>query len=631
MLDLMRRHASSWLIKVALGGVIIVFVFFFGWGGPKDRQQNFVAKVNDTVITDEQFYSVYDSELEKIRLRFEGRVPGDLVEKLNLKKTVLQEMVNRVVLGQEAKKLGFFVTDEDLVRDIRLNPMFQRDGVFDEALYRAYLSNIKMGTTAFEESRKQDLLAQQVVKLLTDGVKTDPEEINRLWHFQNDKLVLAALVVKPPEIKETPDPKAVEAYYKKHQAKYEIPPSLNLQYVAFSWKDAKTGLAVSEQDALDYYKEHPREFLVPEKIHLRHILLTVPEGSTPEQVEEIRKKAEAIRARIEGGEDFAKVAEQESQDEATKKSGGDLGFLARGTVAPELEAIAFKLPHGKVSEPIPTRQGLELIRVDDQTPEAEIPFESAKEKIVAKLIEEKARKKVNEEADVFYEQVYRSEDLQSAAKKFDIPLHTADRVMRATGIPDLGADPKIMDEAFQLRTGEISNLLRIGDMFVVLKVLEKNKERLPSLDEVKESVEVEVRKDEAVKVATKKAEEIIAALQKQPGDPEAVAKQFGLEWMKLDPVSRTSEFVTHLGNSPEVAEMLTSVTTISPLFPAPLRVPDGVAVVRLASVEKADEAQYQKEAPLFEKWVLEVRQTDFLKGWLRVFQEQSKITMREKL
>jgi len=164
VLDLMRKHASSWLIKVALGGVIIVFIFFFGWGGPGERRQNHVAKVNDTVITDEQFYAVYESELEKIRLRFKGGMPADLVEKLNLKKTVLQDMVNRVILGQEAQRLGFFVTDEDLVRDIRFNPMFQRDGVFDEELYRRYLSTIKMSTAAFEESRRQDLLAQQVVE-----------------------------------------------------------------------------------------------------------------------------------------------------------------------------------------------------------------------------------------------------------------------------------------------------------------------------------------------------------------------------------------------------------------------------------------------------------------------------------
>lgn len=631
MLDLMRRHAQSWLIKLALGGIIIVFIFFFGWGGPGGRQQDYVAKVNDTVITDEQFYAVYESELEKLRFRFKGAIPAELVEKLNLKKSIVQDMVSRIVLVQEAQRLGFFVTDEDLVRDIRTNPMFQRDGAFDESLYRSYLRDIKLSVAGFEDSRRQDLLAQQVVRLLTDGVKTDPEEINQLWHFQNDKLVLSMLVIKPEEVKERPDPKAVEAYFKKNQAQYEFPASLNLQYVVFSWRDIQKGLSVPENEALAYYQTHPKEFLIPEKIHARHILLKVPPEASAEQKEEIRKKAEAIRSRIESGEEFEKVAQQESQDEATAKNGGDLGFFSRGTLDPELETVAQKLAPGKVSDVIATKQGFELIRVDARTPEVEIPFASAKERIEAKLLEEKARKKVNAEAENFYEQVYRTEDLEGPAKKFGFEVHNAERVTRSSGVPELAEDPKIMDEAFQLRTGEVSNMLRSGDKYVVLKLVDKAKERLPNLEEVRSTVEKDFLKDQALKAATKKAEEVIAAIQKQPNDAEGVAKNLQLEWVRLDPISRTAGSVPQLGSSPEVSDMLTSVTPAAPLFPSPVRVPDGVAVVKLASVEKASEDQYAKDAPMFEKWVLEVRQTDFLKGWLRLLEDQSKITIREKL
>jgi len=631
VLDLMRKHARSWLIKIALGGIIIVFIFFFGWGGPGGRQADYVAKVNDTVITDKQFYDVYESELEKMRLRFKGAIPAELVEKLNLKKSIVQDMVSRIVLVQEAQRLGLIVTDEDLIRDIRTNPMFQRDGAFDEGLYRNYLTTIKMTVAGFEEQRKQDLLAQQVVKLLTDGVKTDPEEINRLWHFQNDKLVLSMLVIKPEESKETPDAKALEPYFKKNQAQYEVPASLDLQYVVFSWRDIQKGLSVPEQDVLAYYQSHPKEFLVPEKIHARHILLKVPEGASKEELEEIRKKAEAIRARIESGEEFEKVAEQESQDVATAKNGGDLGFFSRGTMDPELEAVAWKLAPGKISDVIATKQGFQLIRVDAKTPEVEIPFESAKSRIEAKLLEEKARKRINEDAENFYEQVYRNEDLAGPAKKFGFEVQSAERVTRGAAFPDLMEDPKIMDEAFQLRTGEVSNMLRSGDKFVILKVLAKNKERIPSFEDVQSRVEKDFLKEQALAAARKKAEEIIAAIQKQPNDAEAIAKSFNLEWTKLDPISRTAELVAQLGTSPEVNDMLTSVTPAAPLFPTPIKVPDGVAVVRLASVEKASDEQFARDARTFEKWVLEVRQTDFLKGWLRLLEEQAKITIREKL
>jgi peptidyl-prolyl cis-trans isomerase D len=116
VLDLMRKHARSWFIKVALGAIIVTFVFIYGYSGPEEKSRNYVADVNGTVITADYFYKVYESELEKIRLRFGGSLPPDLLEKLNLKKSVVQGLVNQTLLLQEADRLGFMVTDEDVVR-----------------------------------------------------------------------------------------------------------------------------------------------------------------------------------------------------------------------------------------------------------------------------------------------------------------------------------------------------------------------------------------------------------------------------------------------------------------------------------------------------------------------------------
>jgi len=627
----MRRHAQSWFIKVALGGIAIVFIFFFGWGGGDRTRENYVAKVNDNIITYDQYRDAYDIAMDKIRFRFGGSIPPDFLDKLNLKKNVVQSLVTRIILLQEAERLGLFVTDEDLVRDIKSNPMFQRNGLFDEGVYRAYLSSIKQSVGAYEEARKKELLEQQVVRLLIDGVKTDPDEIKRLWHFQNDKLVLSMLEIKPEQKTEAPDPKALEAYFKKNETKYEIPPTVNLEYVTFSWRDVAKGLSVPEDEVRAYYQTHPKEFLIPEQIKARHILLKIPEGADKEKLEEIRKKAEAIREKINSGEDFEKVAKEESQDEATAQKGGDLGFLSRGTVNPALEKVAFKLEVGQLSEPVLTEQGYDIVRVDEKKPETQMDFESAKAKIEEKLLEERARKKVAADADKFYEQVYRSEDLRGSAKEFGFQVEKAEGIAKAVGIPDLADDPKIMDEGFQLKLGEVSRLIRSGDRYVVLKLLEKAKERVPSLDEVRSMVEKDFLKDQAITAAMKKGEEVIAALKQQPDGPDIVAKDFGLTWTNLDPVSRTSSFVNQLGNAPEVSEMLTLVSASAPLFPKPISTSLGVAVVRLSELQRAGDQQYEKEAETFQKWVIEVRQTEFLKGWLRLLEDRSQISISEKL
>lgn len=630
----MRKHARSWLIKVALGGIIIVFVFWYGWSGPGEQSQTFAAKVNGTVISYDQFYNVYESELEKARIRFGGSLPPDLVEKVNLKKHVITGLVHQLLLLQEASRLGMFVTDEDLVRDIKSNPQFQRDGVFDPGIYRSYLQAIKLTPAMYEQTRKQELLEEQLVRLLTDSVKTDPEEIRRWWHFQNDKVVLSVLRVKakPAEGQEV-DPKALEAYFRKNERKYEIPQSLNLKYVVFSWSDLQKGMDVSEEDVREYFVMHPKEFLTPEKTRVRHILLRIPEGSDEKALSEIRQKANDLLARIKSGEDFETVAKAESQDAATSEKGGDLGFITKGSMAPEFEEAADRLAVGGVSEPVRTRQGYHIIRVEERQPEVSLTLESAREDIRGKLLETKARKKVPSVAEDFYEQVYRTDDLEGQAKKFGFSVREQNYVSKMGALEPIGADQDVIEEAFRLKMGETSKMIKSGDYYVITSLVEKNKERMPSLDEVKAQVTKDFLNDRALTEAEKRADELIKSLKESPEKGDEMRIKMGLAWETLDPVSRTTGYVPLLGSSTEVTEMLSIVSEESPVFPRPIISPDADAamVVKLTGMERASEEQFQKDVQAFESWVSEVRKTEFLKGWIKVLENRSKVEINEKL
>ncbi|MFH1116214.1 MAG: SurA N-terminal domain-containing protein [Pseudomonadota bacterium] len=630
MLDLMRKHARSWLIKVALGGIIVVFIFWYGWSGPGDQTQNYAADVNGTIISKSLFYNVYESELAKMKLRFKGAVPSELLEKLNLKQKVLEGMVDQLLLMQEAQRLGMFVTDEDLLRDIQSNPGFQRNGAFDSRLYMAYLESIKLTPAFFEDSERRRILSGQLIRLLTDGVETDPDEIKRLWHFQNDKLVLSMLLVKPVEETGRPAAEAIETYFRKNRSKYELPAAVTLKLVVVSWRDLAKKIEIPDDQLRAYYDAHPNEFEESRRVKVRHILLKFPEGADEEKKETAHKKAEDLLARIKGGESFEAVAKEASEDETSADKGGLMGFFSKGTMDPKLEEATFKLEVGKVSEPLPADDGYHLIRVDENIPEKKLDFEIVKEKIAAKLGEQLARSRVIETAQKFYEQVYRAEDLDKQAGKFGLTVRKHEFITRNGGIPDAGADPKIMDEVFQLKSGEISKLMKAGDDYVVAQLQERTDERFPNLDEVRSSVEKDYLKQLALETADKKAGEIIKALENKSSDPKEVAQDFGLEWTDLDPVSRTTGLVPELGNSLIVSEALTAMSPAQPLFPQPLPVSKGVAVVRLSRIEQASEAQYDKEAGSFENWILEVRRTDFLKGWVRQLRERSEITLNDK-
>jgi len=627
----MRKHAKSWLIKVALGGIIIVFVFWYGWSGPGDERKDFAAQINDTVITRNFFDDIYRSELEKIKLRFRGPMPEGFLERLNLKKRVYEILVNQVLLMQEGDRLGFVASQQDLVNDLRSTPPFQRNGVFDDFLYREYLRQVRLTPPVYEQYRKQQLVESQVVGLLTDGVKTDPGEVKRLWHFQNDKLTLAMLTVKAEQPTGAPDAAALAAFFKENRQKYEIPGSIDVEYVVFSWRDLLKGLTVSDEEARGYYDTHPKEFTIPEKVHIRHILRKVPPGADKEAADAVLKKIEEIAQRIKSGEAFDSVAKTESEDAATAEKGGDLGLLSRGAMDVELERQAFDMKPGELSTPIKTDQGYHLIRIEETQPEQVTPFEQVKSDIVTKLMEDKARKKIADDADAFYEKAYRSEDLRNPAKEFGFAVKSAQGVTRTGGIQDVGKSKDVMDEVFKLKTDELSRLIRDGENYIAVKLINKTPERLPELDEVRAAVERDFKEKLGRDAADKKARDIIEALRKEGANPEQIASQFGLTWEPLDSVSRTTALVPQLGNEPQVQEMLTTVSTATPVFSSPIPVTPGYAVVRLTAVTPADDKLFEQQARDFQQGIVEWRREEFLTGWLRVFRDGSKVVVNEKL
>ncbi|HEY4088970.1 MAG TPA: peptidylprolyl isomerase [Bryobacteraceae bacterium] len=125
-----------------------------------------------------------------------------------------------------------------------------------------------------------------------------------------------------------------------------------------------------------------------ETIHARHILVRVKgspgaqkPGTTELTENDALEKAKAIRQRLVAGEDFAKVAGEESDDPSGSK-GGDLGELGHGRTVPQFEAAAFALKPGEISEPVRSPFGYHIIQVQSHTVK---PLTEVREEIVTRL------------------------------------------------------------------------------------------------------------------------------------------------------------------------------------------------------------------------------------------------------
>jgi peptidyl-prolyl cis-trans isomerase C len=168
---------------------------------------------------------------------------------------------------------------------------------------------------------------------------------------------------------------------------------LATQYIQ---KELLGKITLTDKEASTYYKEHADEFRTPETVQARHILIKVDKSATEEDKQKQKAKAEEILGKIKGGGDFAKLAEEFSDDPGSKTKGGDLGSFAKGTMVPAFEEAAFSLKPGEVSGLVETDFGYHIIKTEDKKEAVLEPYENIKDKVKAQALEEKRKAKVTD-------------------------------------------------------------------------------------------------------------------------------------------------------------------------------------------------------------------------------------------
>jgi peptidyl-prolyl cis-trans isomerase SurA len=149
----------------------------------------------------------------------------------------------------------------------------------------------------------------------------------------------------------------------------------------------RSRVKVTDEDVQNYYQSHAKEFSGEEQVRVRHVFLALPKGASPAEEGAVRTKGEAVLRRLREGADFAAVAREVSQGPSGAE-GGDLGWLRRGAIQPELEKAAFALGTGQVSDLVRTRTGFHVLKVEERRTGGARQLEEVKESIRDRLVEE---------------------------------------------------------------------------------------------------------------------------------------------------------------------------------------------------------------------------------------------------
>jgi peptidyl-prolyl cis-trans isomerase C len=135
---------------------------------------------------------------------------------------------------------------------------------------------------------------------------------------------------------------------------------------------------ITDEEVKKFYDENPARFEQPESVRASHILFSTRDSATQQEVSEEKKAAkkklaEDVLKRARGGEDFAKLAKEYTDDPGSKETGGEYTF-PRGRMVPEFEATAFALSPGQISDLVTTQFGYHIIKLSEKIPAKKLEF-----------------------------------------------------------------------------------------------------------------------------------------------------------------------------------------------------------------------------------------------------------------
>lgn len=543
MFDSIRDRAQklfAWVIFV------VIVVPFAMWGvsqySSTSSEVN-VAVVNGKKISDDEFRQAYEQQRRRIQAMMGKKFDPSLINDEKLKKQVLENMVERQVLLQNAHDAGLRVSDLSVGAEIRSIPNLQTKGEFDTDRYHQMLRSMGYSVGTFENMVRNDLVIQQLSQGITNSAFVTKPELNSLLRLKLQKrdigytLIPMTLYMRDVKIED----KAIEKFYKDNPDRFRIPERVSVDYLDLSVDGLAKDIHVSEDEVRERYKERASDFSTPEEIHVRHILIQVASDAPQAKVDAAKKKAEDILARIHKGESFSELAKKYSQDPGSAKEGGDLGFFGRGVMDKNFEKAAFALKVGQVSEPVRSTFGFHIIKLEGIRGGQTKPFKQVRQQVEDELKHQKAEDKFYSEAENLSNIVFEHEDnLNFAAQKLHLPILSTGLFTRDNG-PGIAANPKVREAAFSddvLLDGKNSEAIEITqDHVVVLHVKDHKPSELRSLDEARNDIREQLRMNAAKSKAKEVGENIVHQLQSGK-DANSLAGKLKLKWERTGFVSR---------------------------------------------------------------------------------------------
>ena len=555
-----------------------------------------VATVNGEDILATTWYQATQN-LEQQQTQQSGRSVS-LDEHDRIADQAFEQLVSDVLLRQEYKRRGINVTDEE-IKSAALNnpppqlmqsPDLQTNGQFDPEKYRRFLSS--------SVARQEGLLIQ-----LEQYYRTEiPRE--KLY----DQVALDVYI---------PDTQLWQRYKDSHD-------SAQISFVAFTpERIPDSAVKVTDDEVRAYYDTHKKDFDRPGRAQVS--IVSIPRSVTAADSAAVRAHAQALRAKIIGGEKFEDVAKAESADSASAANGGSLGSGGRGRFVKAFEDAAYALKPGEISEPVLTQFGYHLIKLDERKGDV-----LTLRHILLKIDQTDAEATATDRKADSLSRIAASQEqpqkLDEAARALKLPIVHATAIEGNPVTVNGRLIPSVGPWAFKgVKVGETSELFDAEDGYYLARLDSLEPAGTRSLDQVKNEIRQQLMKEKKVsqlEVPARNFAKIASA-----GTLEAASKLTNI------PVSTTGMF-TRISGDPALGGLPEAIGAAFSLpvgaVSEPIKSTGVVIVERVNTRIPADSAAWEAQKSVQRGTDSDAMRQQRVRVFLDNLRQTAKITDRRK-
>jgi peptidyl-prolyl cis-trans isomerase D len=534
MLQNIRDNSQGWIAKTIIG-IIVVLLALTGFDAIFNAASNSqtAAEVNGEEISRYDLDQAMNMQRRQLAQQLGSDFDPSMLDERLLRNAALGSLIDRMLLLQSAKSADFAFSREALDQLILQTPEFQVDGVFNAARFDQVLQQMGYSRVQFRQLLEQEMLIGQLrAGISGTGFVTD-QQVENFARLEMQTRDFDTLTVPARSDTIEVSDEQISEYYEANADRFRTPEQVIVEYVELKKESFFDQVEVSDEELQALYQKQIAN--LAEQRRAAHILI---ETGAESGDDEAKAKIDEIAARVKGGEDFAAVAKEVSQDPGSANEGGDLGFAGPGVYDPAFEEALYALKEGEVSAPVRSEFGWHIIKLlGVQSPE--VPsLESMRPELVRELKAQQVEQRFVEVSKQLEDSAFEASDLAQPAQELGLMVQTTEPFGRDGG-QGIAANRQVVQAAFSdevLVDGANSSVIELDpDTSIALRVKEHLQPAAIPLADVRDDIVEQLQQSLAAERAREKGERLLADLRN--------GEQADGQWQTIEAAGRSQEGV----------------------------------------------------------------------------------------